>query len=297
MTKEEEAIHNKEYAYRCIPHSAACDREGRLYCRAANAVLENPVYCSYCPCFTGRDGNGQPVCRYYDFPWQERTDCRTPNQWKKYADGLIGAGLVPVFPDYILKREKTEESIEQALQFAAEAHKRQVRKGTGIPYIVHPMEVLSILRGMTEDPDILMAGVLHDVLEDTPSGELELEQRFGQRVLKLVKKETEDKRRHLPAKDSWKIRKMEMISQIKKEPAELKKIVLADKLSNMRATKRGYDKAGEAIWQRFNVTDPGMHRWYYTTIGEILSELEDTQAYQEYMYLCRVIFGHEQSEG
>ena len=73
--------------------------------------------------------------------------------------------------------------------------------------------------------------------------------------------------------------------------------MLADKLSNMRATKRGYDKEGEAIWLRFNVTDPGMHRWYYMTIGEILAELEDTQAYQEYMHLCREIFGQVRSKG
>lgn len=291
MEHVEEAIHNKEYAYRCISHTPAGNRSGKLYCRAANGILGRPVYCSYCPCFQGRAKDGRPVCRYYDFPWEEEVDSRTPAQWKKYVDGLIGAGIAPVFPDYLTVRNGKEQAIELALQFAAEAHKKQVRKGTDIPYIVHPMEVLAILRKMTEEKEILIAGVLHDVLEDTPSGELELEHRFGARVLKLVKKETEDKRRHLPARDSWKIRKMEMIEQIKKEPLELKKIVLADKLSNMRATKRGYDKEGEKIWQRFNVTDPKMHKWYYTTIGAILGELSDTEAYQEYILLCDEIFG------
>jgi (p)ppGpp synthase/HD superfamily hydrolase len=58
--------------------------------------------------------------------------------------------------------------VEAALSFAAQAHARQVRKGTDVPYIVHPVGVLLVLIEAGErDPELLAAALLHDTVEDT----------------------------------------------------------------------------------------------------------------------------------
>ena len=59
--------------------------------------------------------------------------------------------------------------IQKALLFATEAHGKQVRKYTGEPYIVHPVEVMSIVKSVVSDEEVLAAALLHDVVEDTPA--------------------------------------------------------------------------------------------------------------------------------
>ena len=76
--------------------------------------------------------------------------------------------------------------VSRAVIFAAAAHDGQVRKGTDIPYIVHPMEAAAIAAGLTNDPEVIAAAVLHDVVEDTGTTKNELEAEFGSRVAELV---------------------------------------------------------------------------------------------------------------
>ena len=93
--------------------------------------------------------------------------------------------------------------IREAADFATEAHKGMVRKGGGIPYIYHPMEVALLSSQMTEDEEVIAAAYLHDVLEDTSVTAEELKARFGDRVLALVLAETEDKSRTCLLYTSW----------------------------------------------------------------------------------------------
>ena len=55
---------------------------------------------------------------------------------------------------------------EKAIIFAAKAHSGQKRKGTDIPFMIHPLEVASIVAGITPDEEMMCAAVLHDVIED-----------------------------------------------------------------------------------------------------------------------------------
>ena len=55
---------------------------------------------------------------------------------------------------------------EKAVIYATNAHNGQTRKGTNLPFIIHPMEVAAIVAAMTLDQDMLCAAVLHDVVED-----------------------------------------------------------------------------------------------------------------------------------
>ena len=76
--------------------------------------------------------------------------------------------------------------LHDAIVFAAKAHKGQVRKGTDVDYITHPMEVLQILTQMGADGNLLIAGVLHDVVEDTDVTLDEVRELFGDDVATLV---------------------------------------------------------------------------------------------------------------
>ena len=60
-----------------------------------------------------------------------------------------------------------ENIINKAIQFATEAHKGAIRKGSKLPYILHPLEAGVIVSSMTNDENVIAAAILHDVLEDT----------------------------------------------------------------------------------------------------------------------------------
>ena len=70
-----------------------------------------------------------------------------------------------------------KQMIQKAAVFAAKAHDGMMRKGSKIPYIYHPMEVALIVAQMTDDPEVIAAAYLHDVLEDTSVTPEELERR------------------------------------------------------------------------------------------------------------------------
>lgn len=175
--------------------------------------------------------------------------------------------------------------IQEAAEFAAEAHSGMLRKGSKVPYIYHPMEVALIVAQITSDEEVIAAAYLHDVLEDTSVTEPELTARFGQRVARLVAAETEDKAR------CWKERKEATICHLKDAPWEVKILALADKLSNMRTTARDYLVCGDRVWERFNEKEKESHRWYYKGLIEALRELETYLAYQELECLYRFVFG------
>lgn len=186
---------------------------------------------------------------------------------------------------------------ERAIAFATRAHAGAKRKGTGIPYIVHPIEAAAIASTMTTDEEMLAAAVLHDVLEDTEATPEELERLFGTRILRLVQDETENKRKDLPPQDTWKIRKQETITYLEERASrEAKMLALADKLSNMRAIYRDFQILGDELWQRFNEKDKRMHAWMYRAISNALQELSEYMVWHEYNWLIDATFGKNEDE-
>ncbi len=181
---------------------------------------------------------------------------------------------------------------QDAMQFAAYAHRNQKRKGADIPYIVHPIECSMIVSSITDDEDVIIAALLHDVIEDTEFDYDDIESRFGARVAHLVLCETEDKRDGKSKEETWHIRKKETIDHLKSAERDAKIICLGDKLSNIRASIRDYDTNKKQFWQRFNQSDPDFQGWYYESVGNILGEeLSDTDAWKEYDELCKRLFG------
>ena len=90
-------------------------------------------------------------------------------------------------------KEVEHNMIKEAAEFADRAHQGVFRKGTEIPYITHPMETAAIVTAFTDEPEMIAAALLHDVIEDAGVTREELEEKFGPRVAFLVDGESEDK--------------------------------------------------------------------------------------------------------
>lgn len=157
--------------------------------------------------------------------------------------------------------------LSEAVRFATEKHAGQFRKGTTIPYIVHPLEVMSILVGMDADANLLIAGVLHDTVEDTDATATEIAGLFGGEVAMLVDGHSEDKSK------SWEERKETEFRQTMSAPLGMQKLVLADKLANLRSMQRDLEAVGEALWERFKAGKE-KQGWYYGMMIDALDGLQ-----------------------
>ena len=160
---------------------------------------------------------------------------------------------------------KFSPKIFQAINKAAELHDGQKRKGDGLPYIVHPFSVALILMEYTQDEDIIVAGILHDVIEDTHYTAKEMKADFSPRIAKYVMEVTEP-----PKKLSWEIRKAGYLAHLKEASFEAKLICAADKLHNLLAMKNAYAQFGKKAFARFNST-PAKRLWFYEECVKILA--------------------------
>lgn len=181
--------------------------------------------------------------------------------------------------------------LERAITFAIQAHHGMVRKREKVPYILHPLEVVTILAGLTSDEDVLCAAALHDTVEDTDTTIEEIEALFGHRVMELVQSETEDKKSNLPPSQTWHARKQESLEFLKKtQDIHVKMLWLADKLANMRSLHRLWRREGKMMWKGFNQENPVQQAWYYRSVADLVSELSDNDAWKEYKFLVDIIF-------
>lgn len=165
---------------------------------------------------------------------------------------------------------KEEPSIVfKAIRLVADAHEGQYRKGTYLPYIVHLVNVMKILIDQGCDDEIVAAGILHDVIEDTHLTIEDVESLFGKRVAFLVKGATEVREQGNGYDEigSWQTRKEHTIRFLAGEATEDQLLIsCADKLDNITAIKEDYLKFGESLWERFNADKDRQH-WYYTQLS------------------------------
>ena len=181
--------------------------------------------------------------------------------------------------------------VDKAIRFAVEAHAGTERRGKGFPYVIHVLEAMAIVATMTNDPELLAAAALHDTIEDTDVTVEDLKKQFGPRVAALVEKETDIQLAEDGHRKTWRVRKQEAIDRIAASTREAKMVALGDKLSNMRAIARDYHRKGDALWNLFHA--PGGradHEWHYRGLAASLSELADTEAYQEFCALIDDVF-------
>lgn len=207
----------------------------------------------------------------------------TLSEWENQIDELIKS-----------KPKKEAALLRKGADFAKMAHEGAYRKNTDTPYIVHPYEVCLVASTVTDDVDVLVAALLHDVVEDTSYTLPDILDNFGDRIASFVSDESEDKMEDIPKAMSWIIRKEKFLEHLKTAPIESRIICLGDKVSNLRATVGQYRIKGDKVWEAFNQKDPKRHAWYYRTIADVIAkDLGKSQAFSEYMDLYRELFGRK----
>ncbi|MCX5379413.1 bifunctional (p)ppGpp synthetase/guanosine-3',5'-bis(diphosphate) 3'-pyrophosphohydrolase [Streptomyces sp. NBC_00091] len=165
----------------------------------------------------------------------------------------------------------TLRQIEQAYQVAERWHRGQKRK-SGDPYITHPLAVTTILAELGMDPATLMAGLLHDTVEDTEYGLEQLRRDFGDAVALLVDGVTKlDRVKFGEAAQAETVRKM--VVAMAKDPRVLV-IKLADRLHNMRTMRYlKREKQEKKARETLEIYAPLAHRLGMNTIKWELEDL------------------------
>ena len=181
--------------------------------------------------------------------------------------------------------------LDRAIVFAVKAHAGTERRGKGFPYIVHPMEAMSIVASITSDQELLAAAALHETVEDTDVTVDQLRAEFGDRIADLVASESDAVMEGVSERDSWHSRKQAAIDALKGAGRDVKIVALGDKLSNMRAIERDYAEKGDSLWTLFHASSPKEHAWRYRALADALRELDDTEAFKEFESLIVKVFG------
>lgn len=166
--------------------------------------------------------------------------------------------------------------VRDAVRFALQTHEvyqKQKRKGKDIPYITHPLVVGMILAGAGAPVHIVVAGILHDTIEDsTPEHKVDramLTERFGPSVADIVE-EVSEPRKDLP----WIERKREALERIKTIDGPSLWVKSADVISNVSEILDDYADSGDAVFSRFNAPKEPVILHYRAVIAALIKRWE-----------------------
>jgi (p)ppGpp synthase/HD superfamily hydrolase len=184
------------------------------------------------------------------------------------------------------------DRINHALAFAAKHHDQQVRKGTRLPYLTHPANVAIILTRYGRDESTIVAGILHDVIEDCVSLAYTADmlsqrigEKFGREILETVLAVTYRRVDDDGVELSGDERRDDYVERLAEASETARWVCAADKLHNANTIvsdlRRTIDPG--TIWRRFSIGKDGTLQWYrrvYDRLvevgfaGEIMAELE-----------------------
>lgn len=192
---------------------------------------------------------------------------------------------------------QNNDRIVEAFEFAYAAHKGYFRKCSTIPYIVHPLDVASTLMKNNAPEVVVIAGLLHDVVEDTMFTLSDIRDRFGDDVATLVDGASEPEELvNVDKCKNWRERKVHTIEFIKGAGHDMKLLTCADKLANIRDIIRDYDRLGEDVWKIFN-GPKDLQAWYYSPMLEAFDAgdggIGDTVAFLEYRKCVGEVLGDD----
>jgi len=185
------------------------------------------------------------------------------------------------------------DRINHAFAFAAKHHDRQVRKGTRLPYLTHPANVAVILTRYGQDEQTIVAGILHDVIEDCVRDGYTrdmLEQRIGDKfgpavldtVLAVTERQVDEEGIELSSEE----RKDDYLARLAAASDHARWVCAADKIHNGSSIVADLNRTldPDTVWSRFNAGRLGTVRWYrrvYDRLREvgfdapIMTELRD----------------------
>ena len=182
-----------------------------------------------------------------------------------------------------------KDKIEYAIYFATKAHKGQRRKIEDVDMIFHPFTVGMLLQRNNCDEDIVTAGILHDVVEDTVYTFDDIKKEFGEKVMEYVYDASE------PDKSlEWEERKEHTIEHIKNAPLGSKLIVASDKISNLEDLYEKIQIYGEE--KAYSALKKGKEKqkWYYCSVYEscIWGENENHPIFKRYKKILTKLFDY-----
>ena len=157
---------------------------------------------------------------------------------------------------------------DQAFLLAAELHRDQTRKGSGVPYLSHLLAVAALTIEHGGDEEVAVAALLHDAIEDQGGDPIRrrIRAHFGERVADLVEACTDA---DVIPKPPWQARKEAFIAELTTAPHEVRLIVACDKLHNASATLDDLRADGPAVWEKFKGGKHGT-LWYLRSVLEII---------------------------
>lgn len=153
--------------------------------------------------------------------------------------------------------------INQAIAKAGMLHEGQRRKGIPLPYLVHPFAVAAMLAFYTNDKDVIVAGLMHDTVEDTDYTFKDLEDDFGERVCQIVQEVTEIDVE--AGRLSWKPRKEEYLKRLDQASFEGLEVCCADKVHNLMSLVDSFNEHGDKFWDSF-AASPSEILWFYSEV-------------------------------
>ena len=185
--------------------------------------------------------------------------------------------------------------IFDAIEFAVKAHAGQLRKGSSLPYVFHPLGAARTLIECGCSQEIVAAAILHDTIEDTSVTYEDIRSSFGEEVAGLVREVSAP-----DMEDSWENRKGHTIEHLKDAPKDVLLLACADKLDNIASIRNDYAMLGEAVWERFN--RPGdRQKWYYQSLADVfLSRREEepgASLFERFAAEVRAVFGTDAAPG
>ncbi len=163
------------------------------------------------------------------------------------------------------------DPVNHAFAFAAKHHDRQVRKGTKLPYLTHPANVAVILTRYDRDEQTVVAGILHDVVEDCVRDgytremlEQRIGDKFGDRVLETVLSVTHRRLNDEGVELSSEERKSDYLERLSEANDAALWVCSADKVHNANSILSDLRRTGDpdSVWGRFNAGRAGTVRWY-----------------------------------
>jgi (p)ppGpp synthase/HD superfamily hydrolase len=183
--------------------------------------------------------------------------------------------------------------LERALRLAASAHQGQTRKVSGVPYVEHLIAVAWILDRAGFAEDVVIAGLLHDIVEDTSTTLEELRLQFGQSVAEWVAHCSEMKTDALGQKRPWIDRKRDHLAALATAPWQARAVALADKLHNLISIEVDLNE-GYSVWSAFHA-DRDQVLWYYQAMIECCGQGDSR--FESLAAQCQVRFEAIQNRG
>jgi HD domain len=160
-------------------------------------------------------------------------------------------------------------SLTEAFRLATEWHAQQVRKATTIPYLSHLMGVASLVMEHGGDEEQTIAALLHDAVEDVgPQVKPVIQERFGDRVARIVEGCTDGVPDENGQKPDWRPRKERYVAHLRDAHDDVLLVSACDKLHNARAIVTDLGSIGCEVFKRFSAT-PDQILWYYRSLLEV----------------------------